>query len=278
MYTTDDARDFELDPRPARVVAFGSQLVFGSVGLNAAMPVYEEAGVRCAAVPTLVLSNLPHYPSVQTVEVTPEWIDAALRDLGATGALRAVEAIAVGYLASPGQAHAIAAWYRSLDERERPPLILDPTFGDSDVGFYTDPAVAPALRDALVPLAAVLTPNRFELEHLVGPGHPAGEASDEADSGITGLARRLLLPAGRAPSDHCTVIVTGVHTDEGVIDNLIVTADEHRTVSGPEIATWAKGLGDTFTAALVTRLITGDDVHTAVAAAAARVRYAIEHR
>lgn len=121
VLVTDAAAGFELDPRPADVVVFGSHLAFGSVGLNAGLPVYAEAGIRCAAIPTIILSNLPHYRSVQALDVSAEWITASLRDLTAAGALRCLRAVAVGYLAAPSQALAIAAWYRNLDPATRPP-------------------------------------------------------------------------------------------------------------------------------------------------------------
>ncbi|MGB3699377.1 MAG: PfkB family carbohydrate kinase [Gordonia sp. (in: high G+C Gram-positive bacteria)] len=272
IFTTPDAAAFELDTRPADVVVFGSHLLFGSVGLNAGLPVYAEAGLRCAAVPTVVLSNLPHYPSVQAIDVSAEWIGAALRDLAATGALRSARVVAVGYLAAPEQAHAIADWYRSLDPGTRPPLVLDPTFGDGDVGFYTDPAVAPALRETLLPLAAIVTPNLFELAHLSSaPGRAAVPSSDDP---ATVVDRARSLPT----ADDAAVVVTGTRSAPTRIDNVIVSALSVQTVTGREIPTGAKGLGDTFTAALVSAWSTGADLADAVDVAARRVRRAIDSR
>lgn len=269
IFTTDDASGFELDPRSARVLVFGSHLVFGSVGLNAGLPVYDEARLRCAAVPTIVLSNLPHYRSVQAIEVSAQWITDSLRDLAAAGLLADLDAVAVGYLAAPDQALAIASWYRGLDEDTRPPLILDPTFGDADVGFYTDPAVAPALREALVPLAAFLTPNPFELVHLTAVDGEVQSIDTGDVQAVADLARALPTAAD------AQTVVTGVHPDDGLIANVIVHPGGHEMVSGPEIPTTVKGLGDTFTAALVAALLGGSPLVGAVDAAAARVRTAI---
>ena len=272
IFTTDDASGFELDARPARVLVFGSHLAFGSVGLNAGLHVYAEAGIRCAALPTVVLSNLPHYRSVQRIDVSADWIAASLHDLDAAGLLASVEAVAVGYLASPDQAHAIASWYRDLDRSTRPPLVLDPTFGDADVGFYTDPAVAPALRDSLIPLAAILTPNPFELAHLTAV---EGIVTPVDPSDLDGIVRRA---EGLPTRTDAEVVVTGAHPDEGRIANVIVRAGSHEVVAGPEIQTTAKGLGDTFTAALVAALLDDSPLSRSVAAAATRVRRAITDR
>ncbi|NLG46382.1 bifunctional hydroxymethylpyrimidine kinase/phosphomethylpyrimidine kinase [Gordonia sp. (in: high G+C Gram-positive bacteria)] len=272
LFVTDDAQGFELDPRPAEVVVFGSHLAFGSVGLNAGLPVYAEAGIRCAAIPTIVLSNLPHYRSVQAIDVSADWITASLRDLTAAGALRSLRAVAVGYLAAPSQAHAIADWYLGLDPAARPPLVLDPTFGDADVGFYTDPAVAPALRERLVPLATVVTPNLFELAHLTAGDDDASDVAPSDISTTVVRARTLLA------SDDASAIVTGVRTGDGEITNLVVGTTTDSVVAGREIPTGAKGLGDTFTATLVAAQLHGASLTAAVEAGAARVRRAIEDR
>lgn len=266
------ANALELDTRPAEVVVFGSQLAFGSVGLNAGLPVYAEAGVRCAAIPTVILSNLPHYPSVHGIDVPAQWITDTLHDLDATGALESVRAIAVGYLAAPDQAHAIADWYRGLDAATRPPLILDPTFGDADVGFYTDPAVAPAVRDALVRLAVVVTPNTFELEYLSAQPDPdLARTSGASVTDVIDRAQRLRTAAASGAQ----VVITGLATAPATIGNLLVTDSEPEIVTGPELSTVAKGLGDTFAAQLVSRTLAGDTLPVAVDAAAARVRAAI---
>ncbi|MGB6125186.1 MAG: PfkB family carbohydrate kinase [Gordonia sp. (in: high G+C Gram-positive bacteria)] len=272
ILSTAGANALELDVRPAEVVVFGSQLAFGSVGLNAGLPVYAESTVRCAAIPTVILSNLPHYPSVHGIGVPAQWITDTLHDLAATGALRSVRAIAVGYLAAPDQAHAIADWYRELDAETRPQLILDPTFGDADVGFYTDPAVAPAVRDALVPLAMIVTPNTFELEHL--SARPDAEAARQAGADVADVIDRAqTLRTAAAPG--ARVVITGLATAPATIGNLIVSGSDSEVVTGPELSTVAKGLGDTFAARLVSRTLAGDSLRDAVDAAAGRVRAAI---
>lgn len=256
--STSRAQSLELDTRPVSVLAFGSQLLSGGVGLNAALPVYTQADIRVAGVPTLLLSNLPHYPSVQTLDIPAEWMRKALTDLEATGALNTVRAVAVGYLADPAQAYAIADWFESLPSKRRPFFVLDPTFGDGDVGFYTNPAVVPAIREALVPLADIMTPNSFELCHLTGvePEIEERAADSEEPEKVLGAlverARTLMTEHTRA------VILTGVsQNDDGAakIGNIVVTKADAMSFFFDEVATQSKGLGDTFTTALVSRLL-----------------------
>ncbi len=89
-----------------------SQVVYGRVGNNVAVPALEGLGLSVAAVPTVMLSNTPHYPTVHGGALPIEWFDGYLQDLSARGALQALRAILIGYLGTPAQAQALARWSR----------------------------------------------------------------------------------------------------------------------------------------------------------------------
>src|SRR5690606_2224727 len=63
---------WELDRRPAEVLLIGSQVSFGSVGMNGVLPMLPDT--RVVPLPTIVLSNLPHYPSVHANPLPAEWL------------------------------------------------------------------------------------------------------------------------------------------------------------------------------------------------------------
>jgi len=251
--TSQDTRHLELDQRAAGILAIGSQLAYGRVGLNAAQPIYQQHQLRVAAIPTTILSVLPHYPSVHQTHLPDQWITDTLDDLTRSGALDRLRAITVGYVATVAQAHAIAAWYQR-ESRSTIPLILDPTFGDIGLGFYNDPAIVQGLREALLPEAAGLTPNLFELAHLTGTGleNLTGPATIES------AAKSLLGPSMD------WVVVTGIRSaaapDDIAADSiaeLIVPRRSRRLLIHPRIAHTPAGAGDTFTAALTARLLQG---------------------
>lgn len=260
-------RHLELDPRPADVLAVGSQLAYGSVGLNAALPVYDEHGLRCAAVPTTVLSVLPHYPSVHRTDLSGRWLAEALHDLDLSGALAPHHLVSVGYLASPDHADVIADWFRSrTGSAADVPLVLDPTLGDVDLGFYNDPDLVPALKHSLVPMATGLTPNLFELAQLTG--RPLSSltrpeaVTDAARELVTGRVRWVVVTGLRG------MLPDGPDHGPGPIGELVLTRDTVRTLTHPAIPDTPVGVGDTFTASLVARLLAGDELLSAVDAAA----------
>lgn len=251
----DGRARWELDAGPADVLLIGSQVAYGSVGMNGVLPQLPDA--RVVPLPTIVLGTLPHYPSVHAAPLPADWLRDTIGDLGALGVLDEIDSICTGYFASPEQVSAVADALEPLLQR-RPDLrvLVDPTLGDADVGFYTDPAVAPALRDRLLPLATGIVPNRFELQTLSG-------AVDDAAS----AARALF----GARTEWVTVSGGAVAGGASLID-LVVTRDAALELRHPLIPTTVKGTGDAFAGAVLAALRGGAGIADAVSAAAAAVR------
>lgn len=253
---------WEMDTRPVDVVVISSQVAYGAVGNTATSRVLTEAGHRCVQIPTVLLGTLPHYPTVHGGSIPDEWFSGILQDLVDLEAVLSARYVLVGYLASPQQAQIIAAWFERLrDVAPDVRMIVDPAMGDDDVGLYTDPAVADAYAEHLVPLASGLTPNRFELELLSG-----GEVSDVEL--IRQRAETLRAPDG-------WVIVTSAFSDAHHVGNVVVEASGTSELSNIRIESRAKGAGDIFAATVVARLLVGDSLDEAAVFAGEAVAQAI---
>jgi pyridoxine kinase len=257
-----------LQPLPIDVVSVQSQVVYGRVGNNVAIPILESFGLTVVAVPTVILSNTPHYPTIHGGALPTEWFNGYLLDLSARGALRQTRAILLGYLGNPAQAEVLARWISNL-HGEQPSLrvIVDPVIGDHDHGVYVDPGMIEAYRRHLLPLAHGLTPNGFELERLTG--QPAG------DIGSVIAAARMLL-TGRTQ----WVAVTSaapIALSPAEMQVAVVTRDQTRVLKHPRIATSPKGTGDLFAAALTGHLLGGDSIFEATTQACNQVAIALDH-
>ncbi len=244
------------------VVSVQSQVIYGRVGNNVARPTLEAMGLTVAAVPTVLYSNTPHYPTMHGGAIPIAWFRGYLNDLSARGALQHLRAILVGYLGSPAQALALAKWVKPLLALH-PGLrvVVDPVMGDDDHGIYVDPGLAQAYRQHLMPLAHGLAPNSFELAHLTG------QSVNDVDS-VVAAARSLL--SGRTE----WVAVTSAAPDSwdaGQMKVVLVTRTQSRVVTHPRVAIAPKGTGDLFSAAMTGHWLRGASLPQAASRACRQV-------
>jgi len=250
MFQVSDAAGGEI----IDVISVQSQVVYGSVGNSIAVPALRRHGLQVVAVPTVLLSNTPHYASCYGGEIPQPWFEGYLTALADRNLDSAARAVVLGYLKSTDKAVTLARWLRLMREKNpQLPVIIDPVLGDDDSGFYVDPQLATHYREQLAPLATGLTPNRFELGCLCG-------AQLESDAEIIDAARSLL--GARTE----WVVVTSATRDEArrSMQVFCVTAKETFITEHPHYDNPPKGTGDLFTAELTAGLLGGVPLNKAV--------------
>lgn len=238
----------QLRPLDIDVVSVQSQVVYGSVGNGVAVPTLRALGLQVAAVPTVILSNTPHYPTIHGGALPTPWFSGYLADLEARNALTRVRVVLTGYLGNPEQAAVLARWIAGLRQKHPELLVhIDPVIGDHDHGVYVDPGMISAYQQHLLPLAHGLTPNGFELERLTG--RPVASI----DQVIT-AARSLLL----GPTQWVAVTSAAPDSwDAGQMRVAMVTRDAISVLDHARIDTAPKGTGDLFSAVLTGNLLAG---------------------
>lgn len=227
---------------PRAVIVVSSHVARGSVGNRAAVFALETLGHPVWAVPTVLLPWHPgHGPATRIVPDAGQF-SAFMKDLERAPWLGEVAAVLSGYLGDAGQAADVAALVtRVKATNPRALYVCDPVMGDAG-GLYVPEATATAMRDLLLPIADIATPNRYELEWVVG-------AKLEDFRSAIDAARDLGPPR--------MLVTSAPAMMTGGIGNLLVTPDEallaeHRQIAGPP-----NGLGDLTAAVFLARLMAG---------------------
>lgn len=242
-------------PEPRCVLSIQSDVVRGHVGNAAARFALQRVGLDVWAVPTVLLSNHPGHGKFRGDVTSAAAIASLIDGLDAHGWLARCDGVISGYLGAADQARAVAdAVRRVKTQNPRAVYLCDPVFGDDD-GAYARPGVAEAMARELVPLADVVTPNRFELTSLT---------SKKIDSAADAVA------AARALGKTETV-VTSVPFDRERIGTVAVAGTSAWAVAAPRIAQVPNGSGDLLAALYLAVRLDGRDVAAALSAACSAV-------
>ncbi len=171
-------------------------------------------------------------------------IDAVIDDIGA-------HALKTGMLANAAIIEIVAQMIR---ERRLKTVVVDPVMVATSGDLLIKKNAVASLRDKLLPLAAVITPNLPEAEELTGM-----KLRSAADIGAA--AQRIVEMGAR------TVVIKGGHLKGPAVD-LFYDGKKFSSLSAPRIRTQnTHGTGCTFSAAIAAFLARGERVETAVALA-----------
>ncbi len=237
------------------VVVINSLVARGGVGGRAAVFALERLGFPVWAVPTVLLPWHPGHG--RGTRIVPSGFDGLLADLAGSPWLGEVGGVLVGYVGAAAQAGPIAALIGAVKAANPAALVLcDPILGDWR-GPYMPAATLAAVRDGVLPLADIATPNRHELGFLAGRSLPDNAA-------LAGAARAL------GPAE---VVVTSAFAGEGETANLLVTRDAVDCVAHPALPSAPHGTGDLLSALYLGHRLSGGKPGGALRrAAAATVR------
>jgi hydroxymethylpyrimidine/phosphomethylpyrimidine kinase len=239
---------------PPRVLAIAGSDSGGGAGIQADLKTMLALGAHGMTVICAVTAQ--NSVGVQGYwELPPEAVSAQLEsvlsDIG-------TQAVKTGMLASPTLVATVADALAEVAA----PVVVDPVAVSKHGDSLLSAGTLDMVRERLLPLATVVTPNLLEAELLTGT-----TITDEAQM-LT--AARAILAMGPQ-----WVLVKGGHLPGNPVDLLV---DQQRVVRfpGERIASvHTHGTGCTLASAIATRLAFGDDVRAAVKTAKEYVTGAI---
>lgn len=239
-----------------RVLIIAGSDPSGGAGVQADIKtVTALGGYAASAITALTVQNTRGVSAVHAVppDVIAAQIEAVMSDIGA-------DAIKVGMI---GDVEAARVIERILKENADVPAVLDPVLVATSGDALAKDGVAAFIRDRLVPLAAVVTPNKQEAEALTGM------AIEDRD-GMIAVGRRLVAMGARA------ALVKGGHMKGEAVEDILVAENEVCSFTNERIETTSThGTGCTLASAIATGLAQGMTLEDATARAIDYVHQAI---
>ncbi|WP_293770502.1 pyridoxal kinase PdxY [uncultured Corynebacterium sp.] len=224
------------------ILSIQSHVTYGHVGNSAAVFPLQRAGHEVWPIHTVNFSNHTGYgdwggPMIPATDVT-----SIVDGIEKRGAFNKIDAILSGYQGGPDIAGAIVDAVRRIKAVNPHALYAcDPVMGNAKSGCFVSDEIPPLLRDKVVPVADIITPNQFELGYLTGKETGTLEQTLEAVRAAQEIGPQ-------------TVLVTSVarpETPEDVIEMLAVDGERAFLVATPRLPFKRNGSGDV-TAALFT--------------------------
>ncbi len=229
-----------------RILSIQSSVAYGHVGNSAAVFPLQRLGHEVWPVFTVHFSNHTGYGAWRGPLLDPTDVREVIAGIEDRGVLPTCDAVLSGYQGSPAVAEVIVDAVRRVKAANpAATYTCDPVMGNAKSGCFVNPAIPPIIREQVVPVADLLTPNQFELGFLTGHDDLSGPSPIEAVLSAADEVRAM------GPS---TVLVTSVERQDApddVIEMVAVTGEGAWIVQTPRLPMKANGSGD-ITAALFT--------------------------
>ena len=235
------------------ILSIQSQVSFGAVGNTLATMVANVMDIDIATVNTISLVAHPGY-GIRAGGITSDTdLSSILTAISTLDLWADIGMITTGYMAEVSQ---VGLTHTAINNAKShlltSPLsvLIDPAFGDHG-RHYNDKGIAHAIRDQLLPVADIITPNRFEASFL--SGMDITDATTAVSAGRTLLSRY---------GNMTTVIITGIIQDNQSMD-ILIQGDQIMHHTAPRLDHNANGFaggGDLFASLLSGYLMKGVDM------------------
>ncbi|AWB82925.1 pyridoxal kinase [Corynebacterium yudongzhengii] len=224
------------------ILSIQSAVAYGHVGNSAAVFPLQRIGHSVWPVATVNYSNHTGYGQWRGPMIPAEQVREVITGIDELGKLGEVNAVLSGYQGGSDIADVIVETVARVKEQNPKALYAcDPVMGNAKSGCHVSDEIPPLLKERVVPVADIITPNQFELGYLTD------RTADDLDSTIAAAhAAREMGPE--------TVLVTSVlrpDREEDTIEMMVVNGSGVWLVRTPYLPFKRNGSGDV-TAALFT--------------------------
>ncbi|SHJ36924.1 pyridoxine kinase [Roseomonas rosea] len=244
------------------ILSIQSWVAYGHVGNASAVFPLQRLGAEVWAVNTVQFSNHTGYGAWRGQVFGAELIGDLVQGIEERGALPRCDAVLSGYMGDAAIGEAILGAVARV--RAANPAAIwccDPVIGDVGRGIFVRPGIPEFMRDRAVPLAAIVTPNQFELEWLTGRQVVSLEDAKAAVAALQAKGPR-------------TVLVTSLQVEDTPEDSVDLLAGEEGRfwrVRTPKLPISVNGAGDAMAALFLFHRLRWDDSRLALSAATSSI-------
>ncbi len=244
------------------VLSIQSHVAYGHVGNSSAVFALQRLGTEVWPVHTVQFSNHTGYGDWKGRVFDGASIDEVIEGIADRGVLGTCTAVLSGYLGSADIGQAVmGAVARVREANPDAVYCCDPVIGDVGRGVFVRPGIEELLRDVVLPVADVLTPNHFELDLLAGT----------TTTTLAGVKDAVAALQARGPG---TVLTTSLVTDDtpdDAVDLLASQDGRHWLVRTPKLGLSVNGAGDATAALFLAHWLRERSAADALSAATASV-------
>lgn len=245
-----------------KVLSIQSAVAYGHVGNSAAVFPLQRIGVEVLPVYTVTFSNHTGYGAWRGPLIAPDDVREVITGIEERGVFGEIDALLSGYQGGEGIGDVIIdAVARVKAANPDAVYACDPVMGNAKSGCFVAPAIPILLREKVVPVADIITPNQFELGFLTGT---------EPDTLESTLAS-VDLAMAMGPR---TVLVTSVERpdrEDDTIEMLVADSAGAWIVQTPRLPMKANGSGDVTAALFTAHYVETGDAKTALERTASSV-------
>jgi pyridoxine kinase len=228
------------------ILSIQSYVSYGHVGNSAAVFCFQLFGFDVWPIPTALLSNHPGHPSFRGQKFTASTIQDLILGLSDLGVLNRCDAVISGYFSDPDISELIANIVNQIKSANPAAVYLcDPVMGNDERGLYVPGEVPKAIASNLIPIADIVTPNRFELEQLCKLTVATKEDAAAALHKVTTQGPLVAVCTSAPTSSSRAMAVLGCYGSKTWV------------IETPRCITMANGRGDCLSAILLAHHLSG---------------------
>lgn len=238
-----------------KILSIQSKLVYGYVGSNVAEIAIQLHGLDIISYPTVLLFTHTGHKPIYGKPIDKELFDELIKGIEVLDVLSSTYCMITGYMGTEEILKSSSPFIQKIKKQYPDKLyICDPVMGDYDQGLYVPEQVAKNLMELLVPFSDIITPNHFELEHIL-------QQKVKTIDDISNTIPRLPLLNNK------TIVITSCNLEDtptDKIETIIFNTGKIERIQSAKVNIETTGTGDLFTALLAAQLTKGKNITEAV--------------